>query len=99
MKINLKINPLISEKSTKLAGEGWYSFKVPVNLDKKETARILEDIFKVKVIKVNSAVRQAKVRRTKGGFGKTKPFKKIFIKLKKGQKIDMFDVENSSAKG
>ena len=93
MKINLKINPIISEKSTKLAGEGWYSFQVPTNLGKKESARIIEDNFKVKVVRVNSAVRQAKVRRTKAGFGRTKPFKKIFIKLKAGQKIDMFEVE------
>ena len=92
MKINLKISPIISEKSTKLASEGWYSFKAPTNLGKKESAQIIEDNFKVKVVRVNSAVRQAKVRRTKGGFGKTKPFKKIFIKLKKGQKIDMFEV-------
>ena len=94
MKINLKINPIISEKSTKLASEGWYSFKVPTDLGKKESARIIEDIFKVKVARVNAAVRRAKFRRSGKGTGRTKPFKKIFIKLKKGQKIDMFDVEN-----
>lgn len=93
MKINLKINPIISEKSTKLAGEGWYSFKAPKSLNKNEAKRIIEEIFKVKVVRINSAVRQAKVRRTRAGFGKTKSFKRIIIKLKKGQKIDIFDVE------
>lgn len=88
-----RIEPIISEKSTQLAGQGYYSFHSPVHLGKKEAAKIIEDNFKVKVIKINSSLKRAKTRRTGRSIGKTKPFKKIMVKLKKGQKIDIFEVE------
>lgn len=92
MRKNLIIEPLISEKSTLLASQGWYSFRTPVNLGKKEAANIIENNFKVKIIKVNSQVKQGKKRRSGKRFAMTKSFKKILVKLKKGQKIDIFEV-------
>lgn len=91
---NIRLEPIISEKSTNLAAKGWYSFHVPTHLGKKEAASIIENNFKVNVITVNSSAKRAKIRRSGKGFGSTKPFKKIMVKLKKGQKIDIFEVES-----
>ncbi|MCX6811149.1 MAG: 50S ribosomal protein L23 [Candidatus Berkelbacteria bacterium] len=88
-----RIEPIISEKSTRLAGSGWYSFHVPVHLGKREAASIIENNFKVKVVKIRSSMKRAKTRRTGKSIGRTKPFKKVMVKLKKGQKIDIFEVE------
>lgn len=88
-----RIEPIISEKSTRLAGAGWYSFHVPVHLGKKEAADIIANNFKVKVLKIRSSAKRAKKRRSGKSTGETKPFKKIMVKLKKGQKIDIFEVE------
>ena len=88
-----RIEPIISEKSTRLAGSGWYSFHAPVHLGKKEAANIIASNFKVKVLKIRSSMKRAKTRRSGKSTGQTKPFKKIMVKLKKGQKIDIFEVE------
>ena len=89
-----RIEPIISEKSTKLAGAGWYSFHVPVHLGKKEAAEIISNNFKVKILKIHSCLKRAKVRKSGKSTGQTKPFKKIMVKLKKGQKIDIFEAES-----
>lgn len=88
-----KIEPIISEKSNRLAGENWYSFKVPLGLKKKEAKDVIETNFKVKVVKTHSLARKGKERRVGRRTGMTKPYKKIMVRLKKGQKIDIFEVE------
>ena len=93
MKKNIRLEPIISEKSTNLASNGWYSFHVPVNIGKKEAKNNIENNFKVNVIKVHSSMKRGKKRRAGKSLGMTKPFKKIFVKLKKGQTINIFEVE------
>lgn len=92
-----RIEPIVSEKSSRLAAEQWYSFKVPLGLGKKEAQEIIEANFKVKVVKTHSLARKGKERRVGRRTGMTKPYKKMMVKLKKGQKIDVFDVENSKS--
>jgi ribosomal protein L23 len=48
----------------------------------------------VRVVRINSSAKRAKIRRSGKGYGSTKPYKKIMVKLKKGQKIDIFEVES-----
>jgi len=93
MRKNIIIKPLVSEKSTALATQGWYSFRAPVGLNKKEAAEIVENNFKVKVVAVNSQTRQGKKRKSGKGFAMTKSFKKFLVKLKKGDKLNIFEVE------
>lgn len=81
-------SPLISEKITMLEEKGKYVFKVFKNANKKEIKRAIEDLYKIKVEKVNIV----NIKRKRKRLGKTegwKPgYKKAIINLKKGEKIE-----------
>ncbi|GIW65907.1 MAG: hypothetical protein KatS3mg094_426 [Candidatus Parcubacteria bacterium] len=90
---NFEILPIISEKSRQLVNqENTYVFKIrPTNINKVEIKKAIENIFKVKVLKVRTFNYKKRIR------GRTKVpsvrynFKKALVKLKEGQKIDIFD--------
>ncbi|MBP6890940.1 50S ribosomal protein L23 [Candidatus Parcubacteria bacterium] len=81
--------PYITEKATFLSESGKYVFIVPDNANKIEIKKAIQDIYKVKVEKLN----KIKVKPKEIGFGKNKGFTKRFVKIvvtvKKGQKIDI----------
>ena len=89
---NFEILPIISEKSRQLANkENTYIFKIrPTNINKTEIKKAIENIFKVKVLKVRTVNYKKRIRgRTRIPSVRYK-FKKAFVKLKEGQKIDIF---------
>lgn len=90
-------NPIISEKSFHLAANGKYSFVAQSDLSKDEAKIQIEEIFQVKVTKINSCNIIGKIKKSKGHIGKRKDFKKIIFTLKDKQKIDLFDVEEKEA--
>lgn len=94
MKKKIKLEPIVSEKSTNLAACGKFSFRAPIYLGKKEAQNLIEDNFKVKIVKMRSITSHSKMRRTGKSTGMTKPYKKLIATLKKGQKIDIFEVSN-----
>lgn len=81
--------PYITEKATFLSESGKYVFIVPDNANKIEIKKAIQNIYKVKVEKLN----KIKVKPKEIGFGKNKGFTKRFVKIvvtvKKGQKIDI----------
>lgn len=85
--------PIISEKSFNLAANGVYTFLVDLSSEKKQIAREVEELFKVDVISVNIVNIPGKVKRVKKGYGKRSDIKKALVKIKKGQKISIFEVE------
>ena len=92
------INPLYSEKSLALAGTGCYTFKVANNANKYHIKQAIKDLFDVEVtevatLKVKGTLRTLGKRRTKV---MSSTYKKAFIKLKKGQKLTVFDLEKSA---
>jgi len=89
----MNIKPIITEKSYNFASKGWYTFAVNKNLTKPQAKKLIEDIFGVKVKKVKSAVYKGKTKRSLKTRRKIKEpgFKKIFAKLAKDQKIDIFE--------
>lgn len=93
--------PLISEKSFKMAAEGKFCFIVDKAAGKDSVSAAISELFDVEVTDVNVCNFKGKVKRTKKGSGKRSDFKKAVVTLKKGQKIDLFDVEKdaASAKG
>ena len=86
--------PVISEKSFNLASNGVYTFLVDLKSEKKQIAREVEELFKVKVVSVNIVNIPGKVKRVKKGSGKRSDIKKALVKIKKGQKISIFEVED-----
>lgn len=81
--------PYITEKATYLSESGKYVFIIPADANKIEIKKAIQDIYKVKVEKLN----KIKVKPKEIGFGKnkgsTKGFVKIIVTVKKGQKIDI----------
>ena len=84
--------PLITEKSMDIAGSGKYAFEVDINSNKIEIAEAVHKIFSVDVTNVNTLRVKGKAKRV-GRFpeGKTPDWKKAYVTLKPGQRIDIFE--------
>lgn len=81
--------PIISEKSTSLSEEGKYIFKVFPNANKKDIKKAIEDIYKIKVKKVNIINIVPKKKRLGRQEGWKSGYKKAIISLEAGEKIDL----------
>lgn len=88
------IKPIVSEKSYAQSDRGRYTFEVAPNASKIEIKRAIEEIFKVKVVSVNTLHRLGKRVRTMRGFGKRNDQKRAIVTLAKGQTIDVFGNNN-----
>ena len=99
MNRDIRIAPLISEKSMNNAGLGKFTFKVSKKADKKQIKKEIEERFKVDVLSVATTIIKGKKRR----FGAKRievalpSFKKAIVKLKPGQKIDLFDASQDQS--
>ena len=91
-KINLYdsiLNPLITEKSTKLSEMNKVVFKVNSSANKRSVKKNIEKIFKVNVVKVNIINKQRRIKTVRGKKVKVQGYKKAIVTLKKGQNIDL----------
>jgi large subunit ribosomal protein L23 len=83
--------PLISEKGTALAeSTNQVLFKVRPEANKIEVKRAVEALFKVKVVQVRMARYLGKMRRIGRNMGRRPMWKKAYVTLKEGDKIDFF---------
>ena len=86
------IAPVITEKSMSGIADKKYTFKVDKNANKIEIAQAVEELFKVKVAKVNTINVRGHVRRMGRYEGTTAAWKKAVIKLTESSKtIEFFD--------
>ena len=83
--------PVVSEKSYSLIGDRKYSFRVHKDAHKTQVRQAVEELFDVKVLRVNIAKVHAKPKRR--GFHKgTKPgWKKAIVQLREGESIEIFE--------
>ena len=82
-------SPLISEKETFLEEKGKYVFKVLKRANKTEIKKAVEDLYKVKVEKVNIINTKRKKRRLGRVEGFKPGYKKAIVSLKEGDKIEI----------
>ena len=80
--------PLLTEKSTNLNQFNQYTFVVDKKSNSYDIQQAIEKIFKVKVIKVNTAVIRGKLKSFKGNLGYKKNIKKAIVTLAEGNTID-----------
>lgn len=81
--------PVVSEKSTRLGDKhGQVVFRVLRDAHKDEIRRAVELLFKVKVENVQTLIVYGKSRRTGRVLGRRKDWKKAYVRLAQGQKID-----------
>jgi len=83
--------PLITEKSTVLQSDGKYIFEVATHATKHQIKAAIEQTFKVDVIAVNVMNVKGKTKRVKSGFTTAPSWKKAFVSLKSGDKIELFE--------
>ena len=83
------IAPVITEKAAIQAEANVYTFKVAADANKIEIKKAIEEAFGVKVVKVNTANTKAKDKRVGRYTGKTQTYKKAFITLADGEKIEI----------
>lgn len=87
--------PHISEKSTRMQGEGnQYVFKVASDASKPEIKAAVEMLFSVRVQNVNVTNVKGKAKTFKFRAGKRSDWKKAYVRLAEGQTID---VHNATA--
>ena len=87
----IRKQPLLSEKSTFAMNEqSRYVFLVDPRATKVEIKNAVETIYKVHVEKINTQVRKGKFRRLKFGLTVEPTTKKASIKIKDGEKIELF---------
>ena len=83
--------PLISEKGSLLTENAQQVlFKVRPEANKIEVKHAVETLFKVKVVKVRMARYLGKIRRIGRHMGRRPEWKKAYVTLKEGDKIDFF---------
>ena len=85
---NVIKKPMMTEKSTNLNQFNQYSFIVSNDSNSFEIKKAIEQIFKVKVTKVNTVIIHGKLKSFKGNLGYKKDFKKAIITLAEGNTID-----------
>jgi large subunit ribosomal protein L23 len=81
--------PLITEKATVLSEQNKVVFRVAIDSTKDEIAAAVEELFKVRVTKVNTLIQKGKTKRFRGRPGKRIDVKKAIVTLQEGQSIDI----------
>ena len=82
------IRPVITEKSTWLKEKNReICFEVHPKANKIEIKRAVEQLFKVRVERVRVMNKKGKERRVGRNIGRTKNWKKAYVKLKEGEKM------------
>lgn len=84
--------PIITEKTTKLAENGVYTFEVDMKANKIEIANAIEKIFNVKVVNVNTLNVLPKAKRVGKYAGLKSAYAKAMVKLQAGDKIEGFTI-------
>ena len=85
------IAPVVSEKSYSLIEENKYSFRVHERAHKTQIRQAVEELFDVKVERVNVMKVQAKPKR-RGLHRGTRPgWKKAVVQLRAGDTIEIFE--------
>ena len=85
--------PVVSEKSYQLIEDNnTYTFEVDPHATKGQIRDAVEQVFAVKVLRVNTMNRQGKRKRYGYKFGRRKDVKRAVVTLAEGDSIDLFGI-------
>ena len=85
------IRPWVTEESTKQMEQNKYTFEVALKATKTDIKREVEQIFGVKVVKVNTSRVPGKVKRLGRFVGRRPERKKAVVQLAEGHRIEIFE--------
>lgn len=83
------LSPVVTEKSTQGSMWNQVTFKVDPRASKPEIKQAIEELFKVKVTRVNTLNQDGKVKRFRGRLGRRANVKKAIVTLADGHSIDV----------
>ena len=83
------LSPVITEKATTASENNQVVFKVHRDATKPEIKATIEELFKVKVLSVNTLTRKGKTKQFRGIRGRQQDVKKAIVRLAEGDKIDV----------
>ena len=83
--------PVVSEKSYSLIDNNAYTFIVHPDANKTEIRQAVEEIWDVKVSKVNTINRKGKTKRFRFTQGRRPDTKRAIVTLVEGNKIEIFE--------
>jgi large subunit ribosomal protein L23 len=83
--------PLVTEKSMARQQKGIYTFIVAMEANKIDVKRAVEKVYNVKVDSVSTVMMKGKLKRMKNMLleGKRKDWKKAYVTLKEGYRLDI----------
>ncbi|PZN08800.1 MAG: 50S ribosomal protein L23 [Bacillota bacterium] len=84
------LRPVITEKSMQHLAENKYTFLVHPDANKLQIKKAVEEIFKVRVKKVNTVRVRGKLRRVGRFVGRQPDAKKAIVTLAEGHRIKEF---------
>lgn len=85
--------PHLSEKvSLIMKKNNTVALKVLYDSNKIEIKNAVQNLFKVKVDKVNTLINKGKIKRYSNKLGRRKNWKKAYVTLKKGQNLDFLNL-------
>lgn len=85
------IKPIITEHSMEALASGKYTFKVAKDANKIEIAKAVEELFNVKVAKVNTISVKGKQKRMGRSIGYRPDWKKAIVTLEGDKTIEFFE--------
>ena len=89
---NVLIQPLLTEKGTAMReAYNTVSFLVHPDANRVQIKQAVETLLKVKVARVNVLNVQGKIKRLGRFSGKRSDSKKAFVKLKQGEKLELYE--------
>jgi len=84
--------PRITEKGARLKEKNnVLTFEVNINANKVQVKKAIEGIFKVKVADITTVKNAGKNKRVGMRLGRRSDWKKAYVTLKPGEKIDIFE--------
>lgn len=90
MMIDLVKYPVLTEKSVRLIENNQYTFDIDLRLNKPQIKKLIEELFKVKVIAVNTHNPPRRKKRLGFSQGFKARYKRVIITLKTGDSIPLF---------
>jgi len=95
MKVDLRkilVQPLLTEKVTAMREQSnTVGFLVHPDANRIQIKQAVETLLKVKVERVNVLNVQGKIKRLGRFSGKRSDWKKAFVKLKEGEKLELYE--------
>ena len=92
--MNVLVRPIITEQSLTAAQQGKFTFLVELEAGKDAVKKEVESTYNVHVVDIATVIVKGKVKRVgkKRTEKKVGKYKKAVVTLKKGEKIDAFDL-------